>query len=132
MAAKADRISLVYNADSGLGAMLLDVVKKVVGREDCTLCEITYGPLGKRASWSACASRLGIPVEELHRDEVPAAWGIARSDLPCILGRLGQERPFILLGSRDLAACAGSVEELEQRLRAALDAGRSRETEPQP
>lgn len=25
--------------------MLLDVVKKTVGREDCPLCEITYGPL---------------------------------------------------------------------------------------
>lgn len=46
-----DRLILVYDADSGLGAMLLDVVKKAVGREDCPLCEITYGPLGKRSTW---------------------------------------------------------------------------------
>ena len=116
-------IILVYNADSGLAAMLLDAVKKAVGREDCSLCEITYSPLGKRREWAACASRLGVPVEELHRDQLPAAWGIGRAELPCILGRTGEEHPIILLTRAEIAACDG-VEPLERRLRSAIDARR--------
>lgn len=123
MARHADRIILVYNADSGVAAMLLDAVKKLAGREDCALCEITHSPVGKRASWSACAARLGVPVDELHRDELPADWGVARGALPCILGRVGQERPFVLVSRADLDACDGRVDALEQRLRAALAEG---------
>jgi hypothetical protein len=129
MTAALDRIILVYNADSGLRAMLLDVVKKCIGREDCTLCEITYSPVGKRAAWSACEKRLGVPVEELHRDQLPAAWGVAPSELPCILGRSGDARPFVLVSRAELAACDGRLEALEQRLRDAL-AGGARAPEP--
>jgi hypothetical protein len=115
-----DRIILVYNADSGLSAMLFDALKKAVGREDCALCEITYSPVGKRRAWAACEARLGVPVEEMHRDKVPAAWGLARRELPCILGRLGNERPFVLLSRAEIDACGGRVETLEQRLRQAM------------
>jgi hypothetical protein len=117
-----DRIILVYNADSGLGALLIDVVKKAVGREDCALCEITYGALGKRAAWAACEKRLGVPVEALHRDELPPAWGVAPTELPCILARRGGEPPFVLVSRAAIAACRGSVERLEARLRDALAA----------
>ena len=120
MAGRAERIILVYNADRGLAAMLLDVVKKAVGREDCSLCAITYSPLGKRAAWSACEKRLAMPIEELHRDELPAEWGIGASELPCILGRVGSDRPFVLLARAEIDACGGSVERLEERLRRAL------------
>jgi hypothetical protein len=116
-----NRIILVYNGDSGLGAMLLDVVKKAVGREDCALCEITYSPIGKRQAWAACEARLGIPVETKHRDDLPASWGISRTELPCILGRTGDDTPFVLLNRTEIAACQGSVEALERRLRSALD-----------
>jgi hypothetical protein len=63
MPGPVSRIILVYNGDSGLGAMLLDVLRKAVGREDCALCEITYSPIGKRAPWTSREGRLGIPVE---------------------------------------------------------------------
>jgi len=122
MSGPVNRIILVYNGDSGLGAMLLDVLKKATGREDCALCEITYSPVGKRGAWKACERRLGIAVEELHRDRLPAAWGIARADLPCILGRAGEERPVVLLTRDEIVACRGSVVELERRLEAALAA----------
>src|SRR4051812_32749588 len=101
-------------------ALLLDVVKKAVGREDCSLCEITYSAVGKRAAWSACEKRLGTPVEELHRDQLPAEWGIARSELPCILGRAGRERPFVLVSRTQIDACGGGIDRLEERLRDAL------------
>jgi hypothetical protein len=127
-----DRIILVYNGDSGLSALLLDVVKKAAGREECALCEITYSPVGKRRAWAACQARLGIPVEELHRDQLPAAWGITRAELPCILGRDSNTRPFVLMTRAEISACNGSVALLERRLRAAIDAHRSPVKEVQP
>jgi hypothetical protein len=117
-----NRVILVYNGDSGLAAMLLDAVKKASGREDCALCEITYSPVGKRREWVACERRLGVEVEELHRDRLPREWGISRAELPCILGRAGNERPRVLLSRGEITACRGSVDELERRLRTALDA----------
>ena len=132
MPGPVDRIVLVYNADSGLGALLLDVIKKATGREDCSLCEITYSAVGKRQAWRACEARLGVPVEELHRDQLPPAWGITPADLPCIVGRSGNERPSVLLSRADVAACAGSVDELERRLRRALDVRRAPAKETQP
>ena len=117
-----DRIILVYDADSGVAALLLDVCKKLFGREDCALCALTYSPVGKRRAWSACAKGLGVAVEELHRDRLPADWGIARAELPCILGRAGDERPVVLVNRAEIIACHGSIDELERRLLAALAA----------
>ena len=115
-----DRVILVYDGDSGLFATLLDVAKKLAGREECALCEIAYSPIGKRRAWAACERRLGVPVEELHRDHLPQQWGIARAELPCILGRTGDAPPFVLLGRDEISACGGRVDELERRLRAVL------------
>jgi hypothetical protein len=120
MSGSISRLILVYNGDGGLGAMLLDVLKKATRREDCALCEITYSPVGRRRSWVACARRLGLPIEELHRDELPPAWGIRKEELPCVLGRAGDARPVVLLSRDEIAACRGSVHELERRLVAAL------------
>jgi hypothetical protein len=115
-----NRIILVYNGDSGLSAMLLDVIKKATGREDCALCEITYSPVGKRRAWAACEARLGVKVEEMHRDRLPASWGVQRSELPVVLGRAGNDRPIVLLNREEISACHGRVEQLEARLRSAL------------
>jgi hypothetical protein len=113
---RPDSVILVYDGDSGVAAMLLDVVKKAVGREECPLCEITYSPVGKRGSWVACEKRLGIEVKELHRDQLPADWNIARTDLPCILARVRDERPSVLVPRAEIVACKGSVEALERKL----------------
>ena len=131
MSAPVNRVILVYNADSGLRAMLLDVLKKAAGREDCALCEITYSPVGKRRAWAACESRLGVAVEELHRDQLPATWGIANAELPCILGAVGARPPFVLLPRSAIGACRGSVEQLERRLREAIESHRAA-TETRP
>jgi hypothetical protein len=120
-----DRLILVYDGDSGLRAMLLDMVKKCAGREDCALCEITYSPLGQRSSFRACKARLGVAVEELHRDQLPADWGISRAQLPCILGCTGTERPVVLVPREEIIACRGRMNELEAKLLAALSNGAS-------
>jgi hypothetical protein len=119
-ARRPDRLILVYDGDSGLGALLLNVVKKTVGREECALCEITYGPLGKRGTWRACETRLGVMVDELHRDQLPDAWGVSRTDLPCILGRVETGRPFVVVPREEILSCRGRVGALEAKLVVAL------------
>lgn len=116
-----DRLILVYDGDSGVRAMLLDVLKKAVGREECALCEITYSPVGKRREWVACERRLGMIIDELHRDRIPPGWGVTRAQLPCVLARVKDETPFVLLTRGEIAECHGSVEQLEQGIVAALD-----------
>jgi hypothetical protein len=118
----ATRLILVFDANSGLKAMLADVVKKALGREDCALCEITYSPLGKRQTWQACEARLGLPVRELHRDEVPGVWGLEQTQLPCVLVQEGEAKPEMLLTKSQIGACEGRVDELEHRLREAIGA----------
>lgn len=119
---RPDRLILVYDGDSGLKAMLLDVVKKAVGREECALCEITYSPLGKKGAWRACETRLCVAVDELHRDNLPPQWGISRSSLPCVLAQVADQRPFVLVPRDKIAACRGSVDALEALLVGALAA----------
>lgn len=117
-----DSLILVYDGDSGLRAMVLDVLKKAAGREDCALCEITYSPTGKRSTWKACEARLGLAVTELHRDRIPPEWRVQRAELPCVLARVGAETPVVLVGRDGIADCHGSAEALEGRIREALAA----------
>ena len=117
---RPDSLILVYDGDGGLRAMLLDVLKKAAGREDCPLCEITYTPLGKRREWSACEARLGLAVRGLHRDQLPREWKIGRDELPCVLSRAGTEVPVVLVARAAIVECGGSVQALERRTREAL------------
>jgi hypothetical protein len=108
--------------------MLLDVLKKAAGREECPLCEITYGPLGKRQEWKACEARLGLTIRELHRDELPRDWKVRRDELPCVLSRAGTETPVVVVDRAAIVACGGSVQALERRIRDALDQAHARVT----
>lgn len=119
-AEQPDRVILLYDGDSGVPAMLLDVLKKATGREECALCEITYGPLGKRREWVACEKRLEVIVDELHRDRIPAAWGVASAEIPCVLSRVGQDLPSMLVTRDEVATCHGSVHRLEELIVNAL------------
>lgn len=118
--ARPDRLILVYDADGGAFAMVLDAMKKAVGKEDCPLCEVTYSPLGKRRSWQACERRLPIPVEERHRDQLPDDWGIPRTALPCVLARTGRAPPVVLVARPEIAGCRGDAAALEGLIATAL------------
>ena len=122
MSSHRKTLLLVYDGDSGLRARLLDAVKKAVGREECALCAITYSPVGKRGAWAACEARLGIPVREVHRDELPADWNVGRDCLPCILVQTREETPSLLLTREEIQACRGQAGRLKDLLQRALAA----------
>lgn len=115
-----DRIILVYSGDSGFGSILLDVLKKAVGQEDCPLCEITNHPLGKRSAWRSCEARFGVPVSALHANELPDEWQLSRRSLPCILAQARNRHPIRLVGRDEIVACNHDVSALERAVRTAL------------
>lgn len=119
LASAPRNIILVYDGDSRISSLLLDVVKKAIGREDCALCAITHGPLGKREAWRQCEARMDLRVDALHRDELPEAWPLSRAELPCVLGRVQDEVPFVLVSSSEIEACGGQAAALAARIQTA-------------
>ena len=79
----------VYDADGGVVGELRYVIGHLVGRAECSLCDITHGRVRRKAGFDALADRLGVPLTVVHRneraDDLAAATGDA---LPCVVAGL--------------------------------------------
>lgn len=82
------RFVFVYNADGGLWNLLQDAAHKVLRPRTypCSLCALTYGPLGMRRAWARFVTGLPGEVEFLHKDEV--RYGPWPGPLPAVLERV--------------------------------------------
>lgn len=118
------KLTLIWNADSGALAGLADVAKKLAGVESCELCAITHGALGERSRWRECRASLAVPVEALHRDDVPPELAaLVQQRMPCVVASL-DDRSLILVDPAQIAACHGDPEALTAAIRArAADQG---------
>ena len=76
----------VYNADGSILGELKFAVSKVIGRNDCGLCDLTHGwnPFGK-PSWKSACSASSIEIELLHQDELTEGQREAAGDLPAVI-----------------------------------------------
>ena len=76
----------IFNADSSFMSEIRYSVQKVLGRSDCSLCEITYGwnPFGKK-DWKDARSTSSIRIELIHRDEAEVDQLNATNDLPTFI-----------------------------------------------
>lgn len=111
-----DRLILVYAADSGTLAAVVDSAKKLLKLQGCTLCTITHGVLGEKDEWKDCKTELGVPVDYLHRDELDEAMRRLVGDaLPCVVAEAGGER-VLLLDPGVLSRCRASVAELKGKI----------------
>ena len=115
------RLVGVYDADGSLRGELAYWVGARLGRSNCALCDITHGLVRERADWRACREGLPIPFDTFHRDDQPdtirtALGGVA----PAVVAET-TTGIIVLLGSQQLAACAGSPDQLvtaiEEQLR---------------
>ncbi len=82
----------IFNADSSLLSELRYSVRKLFGRTNCSLCEISYGwnPFGKK-DWKRACSASPIRIELIHRDEAELAQLNATSDLPTFIISAGDD-----------------------------------------
>jgi hypothetical protein len=83
-----ERLYVLYNADSDLWSLLVDVARKWAGRDDCPLCTLTHGATGERAAWRKCKQALKVPVEAVHRDERTADMRQIAAPLPFVAARV--------------------------------------------
>lgn len=125
------RLVFVFDADSGLVGAVVDSAKKMLTIKGCALCSITHGVLGEKKDWKSCKEELGVPIDYMHRDEVPAALRELVIDrLPCIVAEVGNEA-ILLVAPDVLERCKGSVADLKGRIRFYATANNLLLAEPQ-
>ena len=85
------RIVGIYNADGSILGELNFSIRKVLGKSDCGLCDLTHGwnPFGKPSWRNACSAR-SIEIELVHRDELTSDQNKTAGDLPAIIFQLGE------------------------------------------
>ena len=81
------RLVLVYNAEAGIVAGLMDSIHKLVSPATypCSLCAVTYGAVAMHARWRDFLRTLPYPTEFYHRPDFRAAFpAAADTPLPLI------------------------------------------------
>ena len=116
---------MVYDADGGLVGEVRYVVGHLLGRAECSLCDITHGPLRRKADFDALVGELAVmghQVEVHHRNETdPAQAAAAVGHLPCVLCAEASDGPWsVLVPASELRACDGDVARFRRALLSAL------------
>ncbi|MEK7808034.1 MAG: hypothetical protein AAB571_03115 [Chloroflexota bacterium] len=96
----------VYNADSGLVAMLGDITHRIVSPQTypCKLCALTYSVNGMSRDWKNFVGALGRRVIFLHRDELQKLYGIAEVPLPAAF-KINDSQPQLWITAEQFNRC---------------------------
>lgn len=120
------RLTMVYDADGGLAGELRYVVGHLLGRAECSLCDITHGPVRRKADFDELRGRLeaqGHTVRVVHRNEqTPAEAAASEGHLPCVLAA-SEEAPDqwrVIVSADVLRSAGGDVAAFDEQLAAAL------------
>lgn len=81
------KLLFIYNANSGIGNMVLDVAHKLFRPETyaCNLCAITHNTFSENKTWKAFRLQSTIDMEFLHTDEFEAKYKDTYFTYPIIL-----------------------------------------------
>ena len=118
------RLVIVYNAEAGLAAGVMDSLHKLVspGTYPCQLCAVTYGLATMKREWRTFLDGLGMELLFHHRPDFRAAFPQAADwPLPLIAVETGGVlRP--LVGAAELTQ-AVDLRALMTMVQARLSAG---------
>jgi hypothetical protein len=69
--AAAEKLVFIYNADSGLGNMLVDGAHKILSPStyECSLCSLTFAAFTEKTAWKKFREEGAFEMEFLHKDE---------------------------------------------------------------
>jgi len=117
------RLIIVYNANAGIAAGVMDSVHKIVSPSTypCQLCGITYGLASMKREWRTFLDGLGMDVVFHHRPDFRAAFPqVADWPLPLVAVEEGGELR-VIVGAADFAGIAdvpGLIRVMQSRLAA--------------
>ena len=123
---------LVYNADGGAIERTLDYLHKLTSPATypCSLCTLTYGPLGMRGQWREFVDRQPYEIAFLHRDEfIRQHRELADLQLPAVLAALPGSPPRLVVSAAHLDALPG-LDALERLIEAVARRELLTETHP--
>mmetsp|Transcript_12805 Transcript_12805/g.34464 ORF Transcript_12805/g.34464 Transcript_12805/m.34464 type:complete len:174 (-) Transcript_12805:275-796(-) len=87
---------VIYDADGTVAGELVYLLGKwLLGRRQCAACSITHGPRREKPEFTDWKLSLGVPVSNIHRDEMHIElYNATRSRaFPCVVGRVSQHGP---------------------------------------
>lgn len=102
------RLIFIYNAKSGLLNGAIDYVHKIVSPDtySCSLCGLTYGPLGMKRAWADFLESLPVEVVFTYPDRMPSLPdGQPLPDLPAAVFVDGLSAE-VLLPANEFNTCA--------------------------
>lgn len=120
------RLVLVYNAEAGIAAGVMDSVHKLVSPATypCQLCAVTYGLLAMKREWWAFLDGLGMELLFHHRPDFRAAFPQA-ADWPLPLVAVEDDGGLARLVSAEDFRAIPDLATLMQVVRERLAAGRA-------
>jgi len=88
---KLQKLLFVYNANTGLGNMLLDSAHKIISPATyaCNLCDITYGAFTEKKKWKKYRQESKLEMDFLHKDEFKKGYASKfghKFNFPIVLG----------------------------------------------
>lgn len=115
-------IFVVYDADGTVAGELVYLARKWFGKGHCAACDITHGPRREKQEWKNFKQALGVPVKNIHRDEMDIELYRATRQhvFPNVVGRLSDESHVLLMDPNELDTCKGDVERFGQLLKTKL------------
>ena len=109
-------IIFVYNADSGIVNVALDIAHKLLSPStyNCRLCQMTYGALKEKQVWKEFRAGATEELLFLHRDEYERQFE-RRFKYPVILKKAGDD--FAVIVSHQEMEKMSDVTELIDRMK---------------
>jgi hypothetical protein len=112
-------IYFIYNADGSFFGEISYFLKKLSGRDNCKLCDLSHNLIFQRKSWDDFLKELERPHRVLHINELPDSIKQLNLAYPSIL--LEKNDSFEVLISRNDFEQIDNLSQLKQTLEAKIN-----------
>ena len=119
------RLIGVYNAEGTVRGELAYWIGARLGRDHCSLCDITHGLVRERNDWKECRAQLAVPFDTYHLNDQPQNVRELDSAAPVVVAQSAVGLT-VLLGPDELARCDGSPARLLVEIERAVVAAQLR------